>query len=161
MQPRLSVAVTVKLKVPGADALENEQIHYKVRDPSRFDGKHLVVLGGGDSALDWALELEPRVSSLTVMHRRAQYRAQPASVSKLEALCDGKRVHALQGFVTGLEMDNERMTGLTCRDAEGNDFSLEADHALVFWGFLIRSRTARDLRSKRSTEERRIMPNTW
>jgi len=125
-----------RLKVPGADALEGRQIHYKVRDPSQFVDQRLIVLGGGDSALDWSLELGPRAASMALVHRRGQYRAQPASVDKLHALCasDGERYRALQGFVTGLEVKDERLVAVAFRDAEGKDFTLPADQVLVFWG---------------------------
>jgi len=70
-----------KLKLAGLDALEEHSIHYRVREPGRYSGAHLVILGGGDSALDWALALAPQAKSLTLVHRSDQFRAAPASLA--------------------------------------------------------------------------------
>jgi thioredoxin reductase (NADPH) len=123
-----------RLKVDGCQALEGDQIHYRVRDVAGFSDQRLVVLGGGDSALDWALELEGQARSIAVVHRRGQYRAHAASVERLEALCDGDRVQALQGFVTDLNIENDRLQEVVFRNSDGESFTLAADQLLVFWG---------------------------
>ena len=70
-----------KLKLPDIDALEEKSVHYRVREPGRFKGQKLLILGGGDSALDWALALAPQAAHLTLVHRSDQFRAAPASVA--------------------------------------------------------------------------------
>jgi thioredoxin reductase (NADPH) len=123
-----------KLRVDGADRLEGSCVHYKVTDPSRFDGKRLVVLGGGDSALDWTLELGRRASAMTIVHRRDEYRAQPASVAKMHAKCEAGRMRELIGSVVALREQDGVLTGLQVKDLAGELHEIEADHVLVFWG---------------------------
>lgn len=74
-----------KLQLEGVDSLEDRFIHYRVQDPSIFTGQRLAILGGGDSALDWALALGPAAASLTLVHRRDDYRAAPATVAQLKS----------------------------------------------------------------------------
>ncbi|HRK56729.1 MAG TPA: NAD(P)/FAD-dependent oxidoreductase, partial [Burkholderiaceae bacterium] len=69
------------LKVDGIDQFLDRQLFYRVRNPEQFRGKNLVVAGGGDSALDWALNLEPQAESVVLVHRREEFRAAPASVA--------------------------------------------------------------------------------
>ena len=70
---------------------------YRVKDASALEGKRLVVFGGGDSALDWTLELAPRPRSVTLVHRRREFRAAPASVAKMQDLARGRPRALLRG----------------------------------------------------------------
>jgi len=80
-----------QLRVPKAEEFAGKSLHYRVQDPKRFAGKKLVILGGGDSALDWVLELIDVAEHITLVHRRDEYRAVPASVDKMRQLvADGK-----------------------------------------------------------------------
>jgi thioredoxin reductase (NADPH) len=80
-----------QLRVPEAEEFADKSLHYRVQDPKRFAGKKLVILGGGDSALDWVLELVDIAEHITLVHRRDEYRAVPASVDKMRQLVtDGK-----------------------------------------------------------------------
>ncbi len=123
-----------KLKVEGADALEERHVHYRVRNPAVFADQRLVVLGGGDSALDWALDLADRAACLTLIHRRPEFRAVPASVEKMRALCDQGKMDYLQGTVDSLITSDAVLEGVVIRDAEGEERQLAADHMLVFYG---------------------------
>jgi thioredoxin reductase (NADPH) len=123
-----------RLRVAGAERFEGGQLHYKVSDPARFEGKRLAVLGGGDSALDWTLELGPRAAAMTLIHRREEYRAQPASVAKMHAACEAGKMRSLVGSVEALLEDDGRLTGLQVKDLAGELHQVEADHVLVFWG---------------------------
>src|SRR5690606_24765099 len=71
-----------RLGVEGVESFEGSQVFYRVQNASEFHGKHLVIFGGGDSALDWTLDLADKAASLTLVHRRAQFRGAPASVQK-------------------------------------------------------------------------------
>jgi len=79
-----------RLRAPGAEPWENRNIHYRVINPDSFAGKRLIILGGGDSALDWTLALHGKAQHITLVHRRPEYRAQPASVKKMKALADDR-----------------------------------------------------------------------
>jgi thioredoxin reductase (NADPH) len=123
-----------RLRTKNAEAWENRRIHYSVRDPQRFAGKRLVILGGGDSALDWTLELHGVAKSITLVHRRLEYRAQPASVKTMKERVDGVSLKEFHGHVRSvLEADGE-FRGLQVSDHDGNMQEIEADDVLVFWG---------------------------
>jgi len=123
-----------RLRAKGADAFEESQIHYRVQDPDCFTGKNLVILGGGDSALDWTLELYDRVEKITLVHRRPEYRAQPASVAKMKALAESGKLTEFQGNVRSVVAKDGRLGGLDIVGPDGGEHLLGADEVLVFWG---------------------------
>jgi thioredoxin reductase (NADPH) len=124
-----------RVHVEGADALEDRQIHYHVKDPAAFAGKRLVIFGGGDSALDWALALGPKAASLTLVHRRDEYRAAPASVALLKERAARSEVRLVElANPTGLRMDGSSLTGIEVTTKSGTSEILDADHVLVFYG---------------------------
>ncbi|NNK32348.1 MAG: NAD(P)/FAD-dependent oxidoreductase, partial [Xanthomonadales bacterium] len=91
-------------------------------------------LGGGDSALDWTLELHGVAKSITLVHRRLEYRAQPASVKTMKERVDGVSLEEFHGHVRSvLEADGE-FRGLQVSDHDGNMQEIEVDDVLVFWG---------------------------
>ena len=92
------------LRVPGVKPHEGINVDYKVLDKTRYRDKAVAILGGGDSALDWALELAPTAKSLTLVHRRDGFRAQPVSVERLRAMAaaEPERIRILVGRVSGL-----------------------------------------------------------
>jgi thioredoxin reductase (NADPH) len=89
--------------IPGIEAYEAKSVHYAVRKMEIFRGKRLLIVGGGDSALDWTLNLAPLAGQLTLLHRRDQFRAAPDSVNKAMALVNDKKIDFVLGQVTGLE----------------------------------------------------------
>jgi thioredoxin reductase (NADPH) len=124
-----------RVHVEGAEALEGNQIHYHVKDPADFAGKRLVIFGGGDSALDWALALGPKAAALTLVHRRDEYRAAAASVALLKERAGRGEVRLVElANPTGLRMDGAQMTGVEVTDKSGTTQVIDADHALVFYG---------------------------
>jgi thioredoxin reductase (NADPH) len=123
-----------RIGLDGADAFEGEQIRYRVRDAHLLHGKRLVVFGGGDSALDWAIELAPKASSLALVHRRAEFRGAPASVSKMRELVSAGRMRHLEAIPHALNVEAGQFRGVTVKGLDGSLVSLDADHALVFFG---------------------------
>lgn len=123
-----------KLRTAGADDWAGTSIHYRVRDPERLAGKKIIILGGGDSALDWTLELRDRVDSLTLVHRRAEYRAQPASVKQMKKFAADGSVREFQGMVREILVQDGAFHGLKVADADGELHEIEADEVFVFWG---------------------------
>lgn len=123
-----------RLNLDGAAELTDRQIHYRVRDPSRFHGQELVIAGGGDSALDWALELHDKAASVVLLHRSGSFRAAPASVKRMRALCDDDRMQFLEGEVSALERDGEALKAILVRSRGGPTRRVTLDHLLIFWG---------------------------
>ncbi len=122
------------LKVEGIEQFEGKQVFYRVKDPSRFHGKNLVICGGGDSALDWALNFVGKAESVILLHRREEFRAAPASVAKMKELCDEFEMQFLVGQVTGIESKDEQLTEIKVTGADGVTRRLPLDHLLVFFG---------------------------
>jgi len=123
-----------RLRARGADEWENRHIHYRVREPEQLTGKNIVILGGGDSALDWTLELHGKAEKITLIHRRDEYRAQPASVKKMKALADGDSLVEFQGHVRAVFERDGVFGGLEIAAPDGSDHPIEADEVFVFWG---------------------------
>ena len=122
------------IKVDGIDKFDGSQLHYRVKDPSQFEGKNLVICGGGDSALDWALNLAGTAESVVLLHRRDEFRAAPASVAKMKDMCDKYEMQLLIGQVTGYESEGTTLSGIKVTGADGVTRRLPLDHLLVFFG---------------------------
>ena len=123
-----------KLKAKGLDEINNPPLHYKVTDKTTFQDKTLLILGGGDSALDWTMELAPLARHVHLIHRRSEYRGAPASVDKVKALADQGLVSLHQGMITSAVHEEGRFKGLEIMDLEKNKSIIEGDEVLVFWG---------------------------
>ena len=123
-----------RMRLEGIEAYEDKSVFYKVRDPKAFAGKSITILGGGDSALDWVLELQPIVSSLTLIHRRTEYRGAPASVDKMKALVAAGKIHEINGKVTEYRANDEGISGITVTKLDGEVEEVDCEVLLVFWG---------------------------
>ncbi len=122
------------LKVEGIEQFDGKQVFYRVKDPSRFHGKNLVICGGGDSALDWALNFVGKAESVILLHRREEFRAAPASVAKMKELCEEYEMQFLVGQVTGIETKDEQLSEIKVTGADGVTRRLPLDYLLVFFG---------------------------
>ena len=123
------------IRVANADEMTDVSLHYRVRDPSQFAGKNLVILGGGDSALDWVLELADKAERITLVHRRDEYRAMPDSVTKMKKLvADGVIDEITSAKATALSGDGGQVTSIVIQPKEGEAVEVEADQVLVFFG---------------------------
>lgn len=123
-----------KLRAPGVEDFNGKTIHYKITQAENLAGKDIIILGGGDSALDWSIELYDKVKSLTLIHRRHDYRAQPASVKKMKAYAESGALKEFHGMVREVLSDEDGFRGLSVADAEGNTREIIADEVYVFWG---------------------------
>ena len=124
-----------QLRVPEAEEFAGKSLHYRVQDPKRFAGKKLVILGGGDSALDWVLELVDVAEHITLVHRRDEYRAVPASVEKMRQLVtDGKMDVIENAKATVIEGNDGVVKSITIQPKEGEAVDVPVDHVLVFFG---------------------------
>ncbi len=123
-----------RLLVPDAGQFEGTQLLYRVRRAEDFHGKDVVVAGGGDSALDWALEFCGKARSVTLVHRRAEFRAQPASVARMKALADQGMLAFHEGTIQALVVDSGRLAGATIRKADKSTVEVRADLVLACFG---------------------------
>ena len=124
-----------QIRVPNAESFEDKSLHYRVRDPQQFVGKKLVILGGGDSALDWVLELADKAERITLVHRRDEYRAMPDSVSKMKKLvADGVIDEITSAKASAMHGKDGQLTSVVIQPKQGDAVEVEADHALVFFG---------------------------
>ena len=123
------------LRLPGIDNFEANNLHYRVQNPQQFAGKKLIILGGGDSALDWVMELSNVASHITLVHRRDEYRAVDASVAKMRELVADGKVDAIESAkASAAEMTDGQITSLTIQPKDGEPVEVAADHVLVFFG---------------------------
>jgi thioredoxin reductase (NADPH) len=122
------------IKVDGIDQFEGSQLYYRVKDPVPFHGKNLVICGGGDSALDWALNFAGKAESVVLLHRREDFRAAPASVAKMKEMCENYEMQLLIGQVTGYESRDERLSEIKVTGLDGVTRRLPLDMLLVFFG---------------------------
>ena len=122
------------VKVDGIDKFDGKQLFYRVKDPSRFHGRNLVVVGGGDSALDWTLDLVGKAESVVLIHRRDGFRAAPASVAKMKDLCEQMEMQFLVGQISGYEEKEGLLTEIKVTGADGVTRRLPLDDLLVFFG---------------------------
>ena len=126
------------LKLDGLDKFLDSQLFYRVKNPADFAGKNLVIVGGGDSALDWTLNFTAegpnKAESVILIHRRDGFKAAPASVAKMKELCDQYEMQFIVGQVTGYEEKDGRLTGAKVTGADGVTRVVPLDELLVFFG---------------------------
>ncbi|KQV51266.1 MULTISPECIES: NAD(P)/FAD-dependent oxidoreductase [unclassified Duganella] len=122
------------MKVDGIEAFEGSQLFYRVKNPAQFEGKNLVICGGGDSALDWALNFVGKAESVVLLHRRDDFRAAPASVAKMKQLCDEYEMQLIVGQVSGIETRDDKLSELRVTGADGVTRRVPLDMLLVFYG---------------------------
>jgi thioredoxin reductase (NADPH) len=123
-----------RLGVEGAEGFEGQQIHYKVRSAAQLQGRKLVIFGGGDSALDWTIELAPKAAALTLVHRRAEFRAAPASVARMREFEAAGKLRFIEGQASALRVAGQQLLGVEVKAADGTLHALDAEQLLVFFG---------------------------
>src|SRR6188472_4117083 len=124
--------------IPGIEAYEAKSVYYAVRQMEAFRGKRLLVAGGGDSALDWTLNLAPLASHLTLLHRRSEFRAAPDSVNKMMALVGEGKIDFLLGQVTQLHGADGQLSKAIIKGNDGSVHELACDALLPFFGLTMK-----------------------
>ena len=122
------------LRVAGIEPFIDKQIFYRVRDPKIFSEKDVLVLGGGDSAFDWVIELVHTVKSLTLIHRSEKFRAAPASVQKMRDFEEAGLLKFMVGNITNLINEEDQLKEVDIRLNDSSTIQLSLDHLLVFFG---------------------------
>ncbi|MFZ0426284.1 MAG: NAD(P)/FAD-dependent oxidoreductase [Xanthobacteraceae bacterium] len=124
--------------IPGIEPYEGKSVFYAVRKMEAFRDKRVLIVGGGDSALDWTLNLAPIASHLTLLHRRSEFRASPDSVNKMMALVGEGKIDFVLGQVTSLEGDSGQIGKAIVKTNDGSNFEIACDALLPFFGLTMK-----------------------
>jgi thioredoxin reductase (NADPH) len=124
--------------IPGVEPYEGKSLFYAVRKMEAFRGKRVLVVGGGDSALDWTLNLAPIASHLTLLHRRSEFRAAPDSVNKMMALAGEGKIDFVLGQVTALQGEQGQLSKAVVKTNEGSVYEIACDALLPFFGLTMK-----------------------
>lgn len=124
--------------IAGIEAYEAKSVHYAVRKMENFRGKDVMIVGGGDSALDWTLNLQPIAKRLTLVHRRDDFRGAPASVGKMRALVAAGAMDLKIGQVSELEGTDGQLIAASVKDKDGAISRVACDAMLPFFGLTMK-----------------------
>src|SRR5208283_1767169 len=123
-----------KPPIPGLEAYENASVFYSVRKMEHFRGRRVVIVGGGDSALDWALNLHPVAKRITLVHRRNAFRAAPHSVNAMQQLVESAQMDFVLGQATGVKGEGGQLSAVVVRKESGETADLACDDMLPVLG---------------------------
>ncbi|MCL4768655.1 MAG: NAD(P)/FAD-dependent oxidoreductase [Hyphomicrobiaceae bacterium] len=121
----------------GIEGFEGKSVFYAVRRMQDFSGTDLLIVGGGDSALDWTLNLQPLARSVTLLHRRDEFRGAPHSVERMRALVVEGAIQLVIGQVMALHGEGGRLEAVTIRTKEGEK-RLACNRMLPFFGLTMK-----------------------
>ncbi len=124
--------------IVGIEPYEQKSVHYAVRKIEAFRDKRLLIVGGGDSALDWTLNLQPVAKRLTLLHRRDDFRGAPDSVNKMRALVAEGKMDLKVGQVSALEGADGQLAAVTIKGNDGATSRVELDAMLPFFGLTMK-----------------------
>ncbi len=124
----------VKLKIPAIEKFNESQIFYRINHLEQFRDQELVVLGGGDAALDWALSLQKIAANVVLIHRSTNFKASPYSVNKMRSLCEQEKMQFLCGQVKGFSEQDDLLTSISVSSKDGVSRRISLDKLLVCFG---------------------------
>ena len=124
--------------LPGIEAFEGTSVFYSVRKMDAFKGKDVLIVGGGDSALDWTLNLQKVAKSLTLLHRRDEFRAAPKSVNDMRELVAEGKVTLVIGQATALKGTGKELEEVTIRKADNSEMQLPVNRMMPFFGLTMK-----------------------
>ncbi len=130
--------VPKKPPIPGIADYEEKSVFYAVRKKDTFKDKDLVIVGGGDSALDWTINLQEIAKSVTLIHRRDEFRAAPDSVLKMRSLEAEGKIKFMVGQVKGLKGENGVLEGVDVQDKDKHMHAISCDCLLPFFGLTMK-----------------------
>ncbi|MDQ0229808.1 NAD(P)/FAD-dependent oxidoreductase [Metabacillus malikii] len=125
----------IKLEIDGAERFEITNLHYVVQSLEKFKGKDVVICGGGNAAIDWAVELAPITKSLHIVHRRGQFDCHEAQLSKLDQFPLHKHLNTtIKKFVSTI--DNTKIQSVILTNNEtAEETSIAIDDVIISYGF--------------------------
>jgi thioredoxin reductase (NADPH) len=126
-----------KPPIDGIEAFEEKSVFYAVRKMEDFRGKHVVIVGGGDSALDWTLNLQPIAKHLTLVHRRDDFRAAPHSVNAMRELVAAGRMDLKLGQISSLSGNNGELASVTLKGSDGQS-DIVCQRLIPFFGLTMK-----------------------
>jgi thioredoxin reductase (NADPH) len=124
--------------IKGIEAYENTSVFYAVRKMEQFRGKEIVIAGGGDSALDWTINLQPIAKHVTLIHRRDEFRAAPDSVLKMRAMVAQGKMTLKIANITGIEGNGGQIKALNLQEEGKPAHQLACDNLLAFYGLTMK-----------------------
>jgi len=127
-----------KPPIEGIEAYEEKSVFYAVRKMEEFRDKNVVIVGGGDSALDWTLNLQPIAKKLTLVHRRDEFRAAPHSVNAMHELVAGGKMDLRLGQIVKLAGDNGELSAAHLKSGKGEIIELACERLIPFFGLTMK-----------------------
>jgi len=125
-----------KFPTKNCEKFEGKSVLYSIKDKSIFNNKKVVIFGGGDSALDWAIELSNN-SKISLVHRRDEFRGAPASVERLKELQNEKKLDVFTGYSIKDVIGNSSLESVEIKNEEGQNKKINADYVLGFFGLIM------------------------
>ena len=130
--------VPKKPKLERLDEFEGKSLFYAVRKMEQFRGKNVLIAGGGDSALDWTVNLNPVVTKMSLVHRRNEFRGMQATVDQMYALVGEGKVDLQIGDIVRLNGEGGQLSSVTLKSAEKGEFDVACDTMLAFYGLTMK-----------------------
>ena len=130
--------VPKKPKLERLDEFEGKSLFYAVRKMEQFRGKNVLIAGGGDSALDWTVNLNPVVTKMSLVHRRNEFRGMQATVDQMYALVGEGKVDLQIGDIVRLNGEGGQISSVTLKSAEKGEFDVACDTMLAFYGLTMK-----------------------
>jgi thioredoxin reductase (NADPH) len=127
-----------KPPIAGIDVYENSSVFYSVKKIEALRGRDVLIVGGGDSALDWTINLQPVANSLTLLHRRDEFRAAPDSVNKMRAMVTEGKMQLKIGQITGLAGSDGVLQAVSIKGNDGQITETRANAMLPFFGLTMK-----------------------
>ncbi|MBV9394845.1 MAG: NAD(P)/FAD-dependent oxidoreductase [Methylobacteriaceae bacterium] len=124
--------------IAGIDAYEGKSVFYAVRRMEEYRGRDIVIVGGGDSALDWTLNLQPIAKRLTLVHRRDDFRAAPHSVNAMRELTAAGKMDLIIGQTSKLKGEEGQLSNVTIKTNDGSEIEIACDRLIPFFGLTMK-----------------------
>jgi thioredoxin reductase (NADPH) len=127
-----------RLVLEGLEKFEGSQLFYRVAEPERFAGQDIVIMGGDEAALGWAVRLASagpeQARSVTLVHRREVFQATPELAQAFKALCEAKKIQFVVGQATGYDQIAAQLSAIHITGTDGQTQAIALDALLVFFG---------------------------
>jgi thioredoxin reductase (NADPH) len=127
-----------KPPIQGIEEFEGTSVFYAVRQMDQFKGKNILIAGGGDSALDWTVNLQSIASNMSLIHRRDDFRAAPDTVNKMRQLVEDDKMALHIATIQNLNGTNGQLESVTVKTKDGEHYDIECDTLLAFYGLTMK-----------------------